>query len=114
KLCERYLDLLSSRVPATVSFATKALVESHKAGGPGAVIALDRLGPAFKARDKGTVERALALAAKISRRSGPAAEAHVASLAARALGHESPEIQTAALKLVRSDAALIAPYLALL
>jgi Family of unknown function (DUF6493) len=114
RLCDRYLDLLSSRVPATVSFAMKALVETHKAGTPGTVIALDRLAPAFEARDKGTVERALALAAKISQASGPAAQAHAASLAARALGHESPEIQTAALKLVRSESALIAPYLALL
>jgi hypothetical protein len=114
KLTERYLDLLNSRVPATVSFAVKALVESHKNEGYRAVIALERLAPAFQARDKGTVERALALAAKISRESGPAAEAQVASLAARALGHESPEVQTAALKLVRGDAALIAPYLPLL
>jgi hypothetical protein len=114
KLCGRYLDLLNSRVPATVSFAVKALMEGHKNEGYRAVIALERLAPAFQARDKGTVERALALAAKISRESGPAAEAQVASLAARALGHESPEVQTAALKLVRGDAALIAPYLPLL
>ena len=46
--------------------------------------------------------------------SGPAAESQLARLAARALGHESSDVQTAALKLVRGEAALIAPYVSLL
>jgi len=111
QLCERYQDLLSSQVPATVSFAVKALLEAHKAG---AVITLDRLAPALEARAKGTVERALALANKVSRESHPTDTSRLSSLAARALAHQSREVQTAALKLVGSNTALVAPYVDLL
>jgi hypothetical protein len=110
-LRERYLDLLNSRVPATVSFAMKALTEGHKAGWFDAAKELDRLAPAFQARDKGTVDRALALARKISRESDAATRVRAAALSALALAHESPEVQSAALELTGGDAALIAPYL---
>src|SRR6185369_6898866 len=43
---ERYLDLLSSRVPATVAFAMRALVDVDKAGALDPLAALDRLGAA--------------------------------------------------------------------
>lgn len=112
QLCERYQDLLSSQVPATVSFAVKALAEAHKAGG--VVITLDRLAPAIEARAKGTVERALALGAKIALESHGADRSRLSSLAARALGHESREVQTAALKLIETNTALVAPYVDLL
>jgi len=114
ELCERYLDLLSSRFPATVSFAMKALTEVHKSGALNVVAAASRLAPAFEARDKGTVERALALASKAARGSDADTKAKLASLAARALGHESPDVQNAALELVGGDATLLEPYLAVL
>src|SRR5262249_50371263 len=112
--CERYLDLLSSRVPATVSFAMKALVEGYKAGGLDASKAVDRLAPALEGRDKGTVGRALALGPKSARGSDAPDTGRVQARARRALGHESPEIQSAALELAGGDAVLIAPYLATL
>ena len=114
ELCERYLDLLNSRVPATVSFAMKALMEAHKAGALDIAAAASRLAPAFEARDKGTVERALALLSKASQKADATTKIRLAALAARALGHESPEVQTAALKLAGSDAKLIEPYLGML
>src|SRR5213076_1744678 len=105
ELCERYLDLLTSRVPATVSFAMKALVEAHKAGGLDVAKVVDRLAPAFEARDKSTVERALALAGKTAPKSDTTTKARLAALAARALGHESADIQTAALELIGGNQA---------
>lgn len=107
-LCERYLDLLNSRVPATVSFAMKALVLVEKTGMLNFAARAERLAPAFEARDKGTVERALAL---LSKAAGGHPNARLAALAARALGHESPEIQMAALALIGNDTALVEPYL---
>ena len=107
----RYLDLVGSQVPATVSFAVKALVRAHDAGATD--IKLERLAPALEARAKGTVELALALAAKLSRNSVADASC-VSSVVARALAHESRDVQTAALKLVGNDIALVAPYLDLL
>ena len=112
-LRDRYLDLLVSRVPATVAFAMKALVSVEKAGAFEAV-ALERLAPAFDARDKGTVQRALALAGRIARKGNAEISARVANLAARALGHESAEIQTAALALAGTDSSRTSPYLPLL
>ena len=112
-LRDRYLDLLGSRVPATVAFAMKALVTVDKAGAFDAA-ALDRLAPAFEARDKGTVQRALALAGRIARKGDAETTARVAGLAARALTHESAEVQTAALALTGTDSSHTSPYLPLL
>lgn len=110
-LCERYLDLLNSRVPATVSFTMKALMEAHKCGALNVLDVADRLVPALEARDKGTPERGLALLRKATRGCAAPTRARVAALAARALGHPSPEVQSAALELVGDDAAIIEPYL---
>jgi hypothetical protein len=112
QFCERYQDLLSSRVPTTVSFAVQALQKAQKAGG--VVIQLNRLAPALQARAKSAVERALALAAEVAREGSPTDASNLSSLAAHALAHESPEVQTAALKLVGSHTALVAPYRELL
>lgn len=110
RLCQRYLDLLTSRVPATVSFAMKAVGELDKAGVFSIDRAIDYLGPALEARDKGTAQRALALLSKaVKRDSG--LRPRVAEMAARALGHESADIQLAALALVEPNRALVAPYL---
>ena len=108
---ERYLDLLSSRVPATVSFAMKALVEVDKAGALDALAALDQLGAALQARDKGTAQRALSILSKAARGTGIAsAKARIAAVAARALGHGSADVQASALSLVADHGALLDRY----
>jgi hypothetical protein len=108
---ERYLDLLNSRVPATVSFAMKALVEVDKTGALDTLAALDRLGAALEARDKGTAGRALSILSKTARGAGSAdVKARIAAVAARALGHESADVQAAALGLVEDHAALLDSY----
>lgn len=111
-----YLDLLPSRVPATVSFAMKALVELEKAGALHVAEEMERLAPALEARDKGTVQRALSLLGKAVRAHGAPSglRPRVAALAARALVHEAPEVQTAALELAEWNRALAEPYLAVL
>ena len=114
-LRDRYLDLLGSRVPATVSFAMKALVEVDKAGALDALAALDRLGIALEARDKGTAGRALSILGKAAARAGSTSEkARIAAVAARALGHESAEVQASALELVEGREELLNPYRAVL
>ena len=107
---ERYLDLLSSRVPATVSFAMKALVEVDKAGAFDALAALDQLGTALQARDKGTAKRALSILSKAARGTDSSVKARIAAVAARALAHESPDVQASALSLVSGHAALLERY----
>jgi hypothetical protein len=107
---ERYLDLLSSRVPATVSFAMKALVEVDKAGALDALAALDQLGAALQARDKGTAQRALSILSKAARGTGRSVKARIAAVAARALGHGSADVQASALSLVADHAALLDRY----
>lgn len=110
ELSDRYFDLLNSRVPATVSFAMKALTEAHKAGAFDVAGSAPRLAPAFEARDKGTVMKALGLVKKALPKCDAAAKATLVSLAARALSHESPEVQTAALDLTGDDPSLLEPY----
>ena len=114
ELCDRYLDLMTSRVPATVSFAMKAVVEAQKAGGLRVEKIVDRLAPAFEARDKGTVQRALTLVKKLAKKADGATKARVAALAARALGHESADVQSLALEVVGPDPAAVAPYMEVL
>src|SRR5207247_5367729 len=105
---ERYIDLLGSRVPATVSFAMKALGEVDKTGAFDPLAALDKLGVALEARDKGTAARALSILSKAARASGTAGvKARIAAVAARALGHESADVQAAALSLVEDHGVLL-------
>ena len=58
---DRYLGLLSSRIPPTVSFALKALAVLDKAGRLPAKDLLDHPAPALAARQKGTVAQMLKL-----------------------------------------------------
>ena len=112
---DRYLDLLGSRVPATVSFAMKALVEVDKAGSLDVLREVDRLGAAIEARDKGTVERVLSILSKAAgHATGSSEKARIAGVAARALGHESAEVQALALDLVGDRHDLVDPYRAVL
>ncbi|MFN0166787.1 MAG: DUF6493 family protein [Bryobacteraceae bacterium] len=108
---ERYLSLLGSRVPSTISFAMKAVAKVAKSGRlePGAACAM--IGPALAARQKGVVLDALKLLAGIAKRA-PDWRAAVAETATAALAHESPEVQKAAMDIIESgmagDAAAIA------
>jgi hypothetical protein len=112
---ERYLDLLSSRVPATVSFAMKALVEVDKAGSLETLAALDQLGKALEARDQGTAARALSMLSKAARAAGSdSVKARISNVAARALVHESVDVQTSALGLLTDRPAALATYGAVL
>jgi hypothetical protein len=114
-LRERYLELLSSRVPATVSFAMKALVEVDKAGALDALAALDQLGKALEARDKGTAERALAILNKAARgAASDSVKARIAAVAARALAHGSADVQASGLDLLEDRAAVLDTYGAVL
>ena len=109
--CERYLDLLSSRVPATVSFAMKAVVEVHDAGALDVLAVSDRLGAALDARDKGTAKRALSVLKKAALNSNsPEVKERLATLASRALGHDSADVQALAFDLAKDHDSLLEPY----
>jgi hypothetical protein len=105
-----YLDLLSSRVPATVSFTVKTLVELEKADALTGIALAEGLTPALEARDKGTVLRALGLIERTSRRVPPGDAERITAFAARALAHDSPDVQAMALKLIGDRNGLIDPY----
>lgn len=95
----RYLALLGSRAPNTVSFAMKIVAKLEKAGRlePGEVCAM--IAPALAARQKGVVSKALDVLSRIAR-AEPSLMGNVAECASGALAHESPEIQKAAIDLV--------------
>ena len=109
-LRERYLDLLRSRVPATVSFAMKALADVDRAGALDAMTALDRLAPAVEARDKGTAIRALAILGKAAQSADSGVKARIAAVAAPGLGHQSADVQALALSSVGDRSELLNPY----
>jgi tetratricopeptide (TPR) repeat protein len=107
----RYLALLGSRIPPTVSFALKALAALDKADRlpPGPVV--DQIAPALRAREKGAVTQALRLLDRAVRRD-PSLAARAAEVAAKALTHESPEVQGAALDFIERHARPPGPELA--
>ena len=92
---ERYLALVGSRIPPTVSFALDALRALAEAGKLPAAAA--RLEPALSARHKATARGALALLAR-------AAEDDPRALvvAAGGLAHEAAEVQRAAIELIEA------------
>ncbi|MFN3653402.1 MAG: DUF6493 family protein [Armatimonadota bacterium] len=96
---DRYLALLTSSIPPTVSFSVRALAALAKAKRlPGALL-LDHAAPALAAREKGTVTATLKLLAGTAKRE-PALAARAAEVACAALLHEAPEVQGAALLLI--------------
>jgi hypothetical protein len=109
---ERYLNLLASKIPPTVSFALGALSKVDRAKRMPAGALVERVGPALAARSKGATVSALKLLASAAGR-GPALKGRAALVAAQALTHESPDAQGAAFDLVvslgdRGDEALVA------
>jgi hypothetical protein len=96
---KRYLGLLGSRIPPTVSFGLKAIKELKKAKRLAPELIVEHIGPALFARAKGTVQAGLELLSRAVTASPKECRAGV-QLAATALAHESAEVQKAALDLI--------------
>ncbi|MEM9247943.1 MAG: DUF6493 family protein [Pseudomonadota bacterium] len=103
---ERYLGLLGSAVPPTVSFAMKAVQALDKAEHLAPGVILDGIEPALQARAKGTVAAALKLLARAAQRD-PNLQSQAARLAMVALICEDAGVQGKALDLIErlSDSA---------
>ncbi|MEM8788983.1 MAG: DUF6493 family protein [Pseudomonadota bacterium] len=97
----RYLGLLGSSVPPTVSFAIKFVQTLDKADALEPAAMLGALEPALQARAKGTVAAALKLVARAAKRD-PALRPRAASHALLALVCEDAGIQDKALDLFQS------------
>ncbi len=89
---DRYLHLLGSSIPTTVSFALKALVALDKEEPTPVEDLLAHLPPTLLARTKATVKLALRLVRAAVQRA-PEREAELAAVAAQALLHESGDVQ---------------------
>ncbi len=98
---DRYLLLLGSSIPPTVSFSLKAVVALDKAGKLSAVDLLAHLPPVLQARAKGTVNTGLRLITNAVKRE-PDLSGQGARLAVDALIHESADVQKKALALIES------------
>ncbi|MCC2668283.1 MAG: hypothetical protein K0Q72_754 [Armatimonadetes bacterium] len=96
---DRYLQLLGSPIPPTVSFALKALAVLDKGGQLPAAAFVGHVAPALGAREKGTVTLALKLLEKVGKHDAVLAEP-VTHVACEALLHERPDVQEAALNLI--------------
>ncbi len=108
---DRYLVLLASRIPPTVSFALDALVAVERAGELPPEVLLAHIAPAVQARAKKTALAALALAERAAARE-PQLSRQTATLAAEALGHDAAEVQGHAIAVVtrlgdRNDGAFV-------
>ncbi|QPH55372.1 DUF6493 family protein [Pontivivens ytuae] len=95
----RYLRLVSSPIPPTVSFVLKALKVLEKAGRLEADDVLAEIGPALQARQKSTVTGAMQILASVVKRA-PDRASEVARLAATALISEAADVQARALDLI--------------
>lgn len=97
----RYLQLLGSSIPPTVSFALKAVLQLDKAERlpPGELI--DRIPPVLQARAKGTVSSGLRLIANAAKRE-PGLSAAARKLITTALIHEAADVQKKALDMIDS------------
>lgn len=96
---DRYLNLLGSMVPPTVSFALKTLKKIDKAGGISSTALLSAIEPALQARQKSSVLIALQLL-KSCAKQNPDSAFDIAKAAASALISESGEVQERALDLI--------------
>lgn len=97
-----YLDLLSSRIRPTVSFALKALSLVQKGGCLAPEELMGAVGPALAAHEKGTVQAALKLlSTAVAKREDLRPQAW--PLVLDALLHESPAVQADALAFLRKS-----------
>lgn len=112
---DSYLRLVQSRVPTTVSFAIKALSKLHKVHPLDISSVIKYFGPAFEARDQGTINRALSIVKELAFAADLDLNSKLAALVARSLAHESAEVQKAAIEFIgEQNSSLIDPYLDLL
>lgn len=98
---DRYLDLLASPIPPTVSFAMKALMTLHKAKLLDGAAFVARVEPVLYAKAKGTVKQTLRLMTAFAK-ADAALKSRVCLTAAAALEHPESEMQEAALALIES------------
>ncbi|MEO1467807.1 MAG: DUF6493 family protein, partial [Pseudomonadota bacterium] len=107
----RYLGLLASPIPPTVSFALKALKALDRAGRLEGAAVLAEIAPALQARQKSAASEALQLVAAAAKRD-PALAPEAARLAATALISEAMDVQKRALDLVETLDAVRDPEVA--
>lgn len=98
---DRYLDLLASPIPPTVSFAMKALGVLHKAKKLDGAAFVAHVEPVLYAKAKGTVKQALRLMTAFAKADGQLG-AQACLTATAALEHPDSEVQDAALALLES------------
>lgn len=99
---ERYLRLIASRIPPTVSLALRAVQTLCRAGRVAPADVLNSVPPAFYAKEKGTVSLALKLldhCVAVDARLGAAA----GSVALPALEHASADVREAALGFINAQ-----------
>jgi hypothetical protein len=97
----KYLDLLASPIPPTVSFAMKACKLLQAKGKLPADAFLDAVEPALYAKSKSTAATALKMIATLAKKEKGQA-ACVAALAAVGLEHGTSDVQEQALSLIES------------
>ncbi len=97
----RYLALLGSRIPPTVSFALKALRALEKAGTLDHAALVERLPPALDTRHKNTAKAALWLLRRIMERS-PALRVEACRAATVGLAHAAADVQGQTLDLLEA------------
>jgi hypothetical protein len=98
---ERYLDLLASPIPPTVSFAMKALGLLHKAKLLDGAAFVARAEPVLYAKAKGTVRQTLRLITAFAKADADLKQ-QACLIATAALEHPESEAQEAALALIES------------
>jgi uncharacterized protein DUF6493 len=94
---QRYVALMASRIPPTVTFALGAVKDLEKAGGLEPRATLQGVRPVFSSAVKSQVDNALKLVDKLVK-STPAISADAANVIVPALAHESAELQQQILK----------------
>jgi hypothetical protein len=99
ELIESYAQLLGSPIPPTVAFAVKALETIDKVQPLNMNLVERHISPCLAAQQKSTVSSALSLLERAVKRNQELS-ASACLLAAEALQHESPEIQTKAISLI--------------
>ncbi len=99
---KRYVLLLNSTIPPTVSFALKIVAKLEKSGDLVPDILLQHIEPVLLARQKSTVMLALKLISAVAKKD-PTFKGRAARLAMTALVHESGDVQAKALDIVEAS-----------
>jgi hypothetical protein len=105
---ERYLTLLGSKIPPTVSFALHALSEIDPCKKLCTAAAIESVRPALWSRQKGTVQQCLYLLGSIIELA-PRLREQIVITALEGLQHESAQVQSAVLAFVEKFATTLSP-----